>query len=67
MMRQRRMRVRRAAIRRVSRPATSTCKPSASRVDRRTSSAEEALHGALRRRSRPVAVAQAAMGKAEKA
>ena len=31
----------------------------------RASSAEEALHGAFRRSSRPVAGAQAAMGKAE--
>ena len=42
-----------------------TCEPSASAVARRGSSAEEALHRALRRRSRPVAVAQAVMGKAE--
>ena len=34
MMRRRRLCARRAAMRRVSRPATSTCKPSASRVER---------------------------------
>ena len=59
------MHVRRAEIRRVSRPATFTCRPSASRVERRASSSEAALHGAFRRRSRPMAVAQAVMGKAE--
>ena len=53
MMRRRRLHARRAEMRRVSRPATSTCKPSASRVEWRVSSAEEALRGAFRRRSRP--------------
>ena len=48
---------RRAAMRRVSRPAMSTCKPSASRVERRASSAEEALHEAFRRHSRLMAMA----------
>ena len=56
----------RAEIRRVSRLAMSTCKPSASRVERRARSAEEVLHGAFRRHSRPMAVAQAVMGKAAK-
>ena len=41
-----------------------TCKPSASGVERRGSSAEEALHRGLRRRSRSVAVAHAVMSKA---
>ena len=49
-------------MRSVSRRAT--CKPSASGVERRGSSAEEALHRGLRRRSRSVAVAHAVMSKA---
>ena len=47
----------------VSRRAT--CKPSASAVERRGSSAEEALHRWLRRRSRPVAVAHSVVSCAQ--
>ena len=44
-----------------------TCKPSASAVERRASSAEEALHRGLRRRLRSVAVAHSVMSKARQA
>ena len=53
-----------AAVRSVSRRAT--CKLSASAVERRARSAEDALHRRLRRRSRSVAVAHAVMSKAAK-
>ena len=51
-----------ATLRSVSRRAT--CKPSASEVERRGSSAEEGLLWGLRRRRRSVAVAHAVMSKA---
>ena len=55
---------RRAELRSVSRRAT--CEPSAGAVQRRGSSAEEALHRGLRRRSRSVAVTHSVMSKAAK-
>ena len=59
------MHARLAELRRVSRRAT--CKPSASAVERRGRSVEEALHRWLRRQSRSVAVAHSVMSKARQA